>query len=113
MSNEYDECGKKIEKTKNCKFFHHEPYMTPNNFDLEFDYSGIPVNIDVESNIDLTKRMQRTLPLSKIVHLKLDSKKSTQYNELNINTFTRLKFVRINEVNGEIVNKENVVVKLK
>jgi len=98
MSNENNK------QKQTCKFFHHEPYMTPNNYDLEFDYHNIPSNIEIESSADLRKRMQRTLPLSKIVHIKLHSEKATQYNELHIMTSTKLKFIK-NDTYTEVVLK--------
>ena len=82
--------NKKI--NRKCKYFHHDPYMTPNNFDLYFDYNSIPMNIDVGATYDLNKRLQRVMPLSKKIHLNLENRESSQSNGFNINTRIRLSF---------------------
>ena len=41
---------------KHCKHFRHEPYMTPNNYDLYFDPEQIPVNIPRENVPNLTNQ---------------------------------------------------------
>ena len=56
-----------------CKYFHHEPYYTPNNYDLFFDYNNIPVNIPVEKAHDLRNRLQKLMPVTKIIHLNMGS----------------------------------------
>ena len=55
---EYDECGNIKKTVTDCKRFHQDPYWTPNNFDLYFDYNNIPVNIPLESNHDLIRRLK-------------------------------------------------------
>lgn len=87
-----DDCQNQILTNKNCKYFHHEPYMTPNNFDLYFDHSKIPSNIIQESAHNLLKRLQRTLPLTKILHLNLQSEQDTHLNGININSSVKLRF---------------------
>ena len=69
-----------------CKFFCHEPYYTPNNYDLQFDHNNIPSNIEVESAPNLQKRLQRLMPLSKIIHLDMGTQQSSQTNFIKINT---------------------------
>lgn len=69
-----------------CKYFRHEPYYTPNNYDLQFDHNNIPSNIEVEPAANLQKRLQRLMPLSKIIHLDMGTQQSSQTNFLKINT---------------------------
>lgn len=87
-----DDCQNQILTNKNCKYFHHDPYMTPNNFDLYFDHSKIPSNIIQESPHNLLKRLQRTLPLTKILHLNLQSEQDTHLNCVNIHTKAKIRF---------------------
>lgn len=63
-----------------CKIIHHEPYYTPNNFDLSFDTNKIPSNIKMESAVNLQKRLQKLMPVSKIIHLDL---KTDELNKTN------------------------------
>ncbi|WP_304094371.1 hypothetical protein, partial [Methanobrevibacter ruminantium] len=57
-----------------------------NNYDLQFDHNNIPSNIEVESAANLQKRLQRLMPLSKIIHLDMGTQQSSQTNFLKINT---------------------------
>ena len=58
---------------ENCKQLYSEPYMTPNNFDIVFNEASIPSNIRKESVINLTNRLQKLMPPTKILHLDMDS----------------------------------------
>lgn len=87
-----DDCQNQILTTKNCKYFHHDPYMTPNNFDLYFDPNQIPTNIITEPPHELLLRLQKHLPLTKILHLNLDAEQNTYSNVLHLNTSVKLKF---------------------
>lgn len=71
---------------KSCKYFHHEPYMTPNNFDLYFDYLSIPVNNILESPLELRKRLQNKLPVTKILHLNLEKESVPENNSVFLQT---------------------------
>ena len=62
---------------KHCKHFRHEPYMTPNNYDLYFDPEQIPVNIPRENVPNLTNRLQKLIPLSKKIHINLTTNPET------------------------------------
>ena len=46
---------------KHCKHFRHEPYMTPNNYDLYFNPAEIPANIKRENVPNLIKRLQKRI----------------------------------------------------
>lgn len=75
-----------------CKYFHHEPYYTPNNYDLFFDYNSIPVNIPVEKAHDLRNRLQKLMPLSKIIHLNMDNDTFEEDNNIHFHTKLRIKY---------------------
>lgn len=93
-------------KSTKCKVFHHEPYMTPNNFDLYFDYNSIPANIVAESPHDLRKRLQSLMPLSKIIHLDMDVDSLSHRNNIRLSTNMNLKF----EKAGVLIVKEVKIV---
>lgn len=69
-----------------CKKIHHEPYYTPNNFDLSFDVNKIPSNIEMESAVNLQKRLQKLMPLSKIIHLDLQTDELNKTNHFAVTT---------------------------
>ena len=86
-----------------CKYFHHEPYYTPNNFDLYFDYNSIPVNIQPEKSGDLRTRLQKLMPLSMIIHVNLDNDTINESN--NVHIVSRL-HISYTDVTGKSVSKE-------
>lgn len=63
-----------------CKHFHQEPYYTPNNYDITFDPNGIPSNISVELANTLESRLQKLMPLTKIIHLDIGHNQFDQTN---------------------------------
>ena len=73
---------------KHCKYFRHEPYMTPNNYDLFFNQDEIPTNIKRENAPNLINRLQKLMPLSKILHVNLnhDPESISESNQFRINT---------------------------
>ena len=85
------------------KRFHNEPYWTPNNFDIQFPFEDIPVNIPVEKGHDLEKRLQKLMPLTKIIHVDYSPLSLTKVNSLVINSKVSVSFEN-NE--NKIVNKE-------
>ena len=86
-----------------CKYFNHEPYYTPNNFDLYFDYNSIPVNIQPEKSGDLRTRLQKLMPLSMIIHVNLDNDTINESN--NVHIVSRL-HISYTDVTGKSVSKE-------
>ncbi len=76
---------------KNCKHFRHEPYMTPNNYDIYFNPDEIPTNIKRENVPNLIKRLQKLMPISKKIHVNLttDAEQITESNTFQL--FTNLK----------------------
>ena len=75
-----------------CKYFHHEPYYTPNNYDLFFDYNNIPVNIPVEKAHDLRNRLQKLMPVTKIIHLNMGSETLKEDNNLHMHTCLKIDY---------------------
>ena len=73
---------------KNCKYFRHEPYMTPNNYDIFMSPEEIPANISRENASNLKKKLQKLMPLGKIIHLNYDTdpESLTESNSVNIGT---------------------------
>ena len=84
--------------TKKCKIFRHDPYMTPNNFDIYMSPLEIPANIKRENASSLKSRLQKLMPTSKIIHLNydVDPEQITEKNQVNISTRML--------INGEEVN---------
>lgn len=58
---------------ENHKFFRHEPYMTPNNYDVYFNPEEVPSNIRVENGRNLEKRLNKLISPTKFIHLNIDS----------------------------------------
>lgn len=73
---------------KNCKYFRHEPYMTPNNYDIYLSPEEIPANIKKENAYNLKKKLQKLMPLGKIIHINYDTNPETltESNQVNIST---------------------------
>ena len=72
---------------KDCKHFYSEPYMTPNNYDLEVNVKSIPANIPKEENImNLGNRLQKLMPPTKYLHLNLDSYNMDAHEHIDIIT---------------------------
>ena len=69
-----------------CKIFHNEPYMTPNNYDIFFDHKSIPSNIKAEPAASLQKRLQKLMPLTKYIHLNMESEELNQTNHIMISS---------------------------
>lgn len=59
---------------------------TPNDYDLEFPIEEIPSNIPTEDTANLTTRLQKKFPLSKVIHLYLNEETKTVKNNLTIHT---------------------------
>ncbi len=107
---EYDECGNEIKKNKRdkCKYFHQDPDLTPNNYDLFFDYNNIPANIPLEGKSDLIRQLKKCLPLSKRLHLNLETENISHDNAFNIYTRTKFVFKRLDENDGEMTVRVDV-----
>ena len=91
-NDEFDECGREI--NRDCKYFHNDPDMTPNNYDLFFDYNSIPVNIPLQRKNDLVKELKKHLPLTKRIHLNMETETIPHNNQFNIYTRTKIIFTK-------------------
>ncbi|WP_458456226.1 hypothetical protein [Methanobrevibacter sp.] len=81
---------------KKCKYFYSEPYMTPNNFDLEVNVNEIPANIPKEENIlNLGYRLQKLMPPTKYLHLNLDSQIVDTHEHIDIVTGLKVNNKRV------------------
>lgn len=68
----------------NCKYMRTKNNWTPNDYDLEINHNHIPSNIDLEDVPNLSNRLQKLMPLSKTIHLKLDDGKEEYNSTINI-----------------------------
>ena len=73
-----------------CKIIHHEPDWTPNNYDITFNPQSIPSNIKKETSDTLHQRLQKTMPLTKRIHINLFTTEMTENNDLKIHTHLKI-----------------------
>lgn len=57
---------------------------TPNDYELAFDHTLIPSNIDVHNVGELTVQLQSRSPLGKVIHVILDEKNTDIANSVEI-----------------------------
>ena len=57
---------------------------TPNDYELAFDHTLIPSNIDVHNVGELTVQLQSRSPLGKVIHVLLDEKNTDIANSVEI-----------------------------
>ena len=88
----------------NCKRLRSEPYWTPNNYDLEFDSSKIPVNVQTEKGVNLEKRLQKLMPLGKIIHVSSDTPNTPQNNMLNF-----VSSLNLRKPDGELITEVDFI----
>lgn len=84
----------------NCKRLRSDPYWTPNNYDIEFDVNKIPSNVQIESGVNLEKRLQKLMPLGKIVHVNFASTTTPQNNMISITPMLNIK-----TINDELITR--------
>ena len=94
------------DNSNGCKYFLHEPYMNPNNYDLYFDYNSIPANIQPEKAHDLRNRLQKLMPLTKIIHLNMGNESLEESNNLHMHTRMNLHYTRSTSSGVEEVTVE-------
>lgn len=67
--------------TDDCKYMRTKYNYTPNDFDLYFDFTDVPSNINMNDAISLKRRLQQVMPLSKVIHLHFNTgEKNIQEN---------------------------------
>jgi len=83
---------------KNCKHFHHEPYMTPDNYDFYLSPGEIPSNIQKENARNLRKKLQKLMPLGKIIHISFDTdpERISESNTVQISTGLKINNKKVN-----------------
>lgn len=74
----------------NCKYARSKYNYTPSDYDLIFDYISIPANIRMEDASNLSKRLQQCMPLSKIVHLNLETDLKKCFHQVIMHTSMQL-----------------------
>ena len=79
-----------LPRNQNCKIIRHEPDWTPNNYDISFNPTQIPSNIQTESADSLQKRLQKLMPLSTRIHVNLSTSDLSEKNDLEIHTCLRV-----------------------
>jgi hypothetical protein len=65
---------------------------TPNDYELSFDHTLIPSNIDVHNVGELTVQLQSRTPLGKVIHVILDEKNTDVANTLELYNEVSLSF---------------------
>ena len=75
-----------------CRYMRTKYNYTPNDYDLYFERSDIPSNINYNGTIELAKIMRQYSPLSKKIHLNF--KTYDKKSNVHVSLGTRL---RVNE----------------
>ena len=72
-----------VEKS-NCKYMRSKHNWTPNDYELWFQHTNIPSNIRTENVPNLSARLNRLTPLSKKVHIVLNTPEKEYRNTISI-----------------------------
>lgn len=82
---------------KQCRYFHQEPHLTPNNYDLYMSPEKIPSNIKRENIYNLQSKLQKLMPLGKIIHINYDTdpEQITEVNQYKIRTRMKINGVEV------------------
>lgn len=75
-----------------CKYARGKYNITPNDYDFSFDYTEIPSNINVEDAANLSARLQNLMPLTKVLHLNLDTKPASDLEMITIHSGAKITF---------------------
>ena len=67
-----------------CKKMKTKYNYTPNDYELSFDHTLIPSNIDIHNVGELTVQLQSRSPLGKVIHVVLDEKNTDIANSVEI-----------------------------
>ena len=84
-----------------CKKMKTKYNYTPNDYELSFDHTLIPSNIDVHNVGELTVQLQSRTPLGNVIHVILDEKNTDiantieLYNEVSLNFDNKTKELEI------------------
>ena len=88
----------------NCRRLRDDAYMNPNNYDLLFDSSEIPVNVQTENSVSLEKRLQKLMPLGKIIHVDSASASAVTNNGISV-----LSQLNLRKPNGELIKRVDFI----
>jgi hypothetical protein len=75
-----------------CKKMRTKYNWSPNDYELSFDHTLIPSNIDVHNVGELTVQLQSRTPLGKVIHVILDEKNTDVANTLELYNEVSLSF---------------------
>ena len=67
-----------------CKKMKTKYNYTPNDYELAFDHTLIPSNIDVHNVGELTVQLQSRSPLGKVIHVLLEEKNTDIANTIEL-----------------------------
>lgn len=67
-----------------CKYMRSKMNWTPNDYELWFQHNKIPSNIIIEDVPNLSARLDQLTPLSKKVHLMLNTKDEEYDNTIDV-----------------------------
>ena len=69
-----------------CMYARSKYNYTPADFDLYFDYTAIPKNIKLTDATNLSKQLQQLMPLTKTLHLNLNTDMKEESQEVGLYT---------------------------
>lgn len=67
-----------------CKKMRTKYNYTPNDYELSFDHTLIPSNIDIHNVGELTVQLQSRTPLGKVIHVMLEEKNTDVSNTIEL-----------------------------
>ena len=81
---------------KKCMYARSKYNYTPSDYDLIFDYTKIPSNIRMEDASNLSKRLQQYMPLSKVIHLNMNTDLKECSHTVQVYTILKLNEITVN-----------------
>lgn len=82
-----------------CKYMRSDEDWNPSNYEITFDIDEIPSNLKLENVIELEKRLKSKSPLTKKLHLILNSKNVDLVNNIKIHSSA---FIELNNKTVEL-----------
>lgn len=73
-----------------CKYARGKTNITPNDYDFTFNYSEIPSNIDMGDAANLSARLQNLMPLTKVLHLNLNTNPTSDLEMVTIHSSAKI-----------------------
>ena len=75
-----------------CKKMRSQYNWTPNDYEMSFDTTLIPSNIDIHNTGELSLQLQSRSPLGKVIHLVLDEENTDVANTVELFSEVSLTF---------------------